>query len=104
MTEKCQLISRYLRSTKDCVVLVANLSSDQITVKFHDTHYEIPEIKHITLTNKSDLTDQLIDLWTEVRNLMRYFHIEDYDAELSSINTFYHDLAYNQMVASDYPF
>ena len=104
LTEKCQLISRYLRSTKDCVVLVANLSHDQITIKFHDTHYEISEMKHITLTNKSDLDDQLIDLWTEVRDLMRDFHIEDYDAELSSINTFYHDLAYNQMVASDYPF
>ena len=104
LTEKCQLISRYLQSTKDCVVLVANLSHDQITIKFHDTHYEIPEIKHITLMNKSDVADQLIDLWTEVRKLMKYFHIEDYDAELSGINTFYHDLAYNQMLASNYPF
>ena len=104
LTEKCQLISQYFRSTRDCLVLVANLSNDQVSIKFHDTHYEISKMKHIILTNKPDLDDQLIYLWTEVRDLMRYFHIEDYDAELSSINIFYHDLEYNQMVAADFNF
>ena len=104
LTEKCQLISQYLRSTRDCLVLVANLSNDQVSIKFHDTHYEISKMKHITLTNQLDLDDQLIYLWTEVRDLMRYFHIDDHHAELSSIDTFYHELEYNQMVAADFNF
>ena len=104
LTEKCQLISQYLQSTRDCLVLVANLSNDKVSIKFHNTHYEISEKKHITLTNKPDLDDQLIYLWTEVRDLMKYFHIEDHNAELSSINTFYHELEYNRMVAADFNF
>ena len=68
---------------------MANISKDQVSIKLHDTHYEISKMKHITLTNQLDLDDQLIYLWTEVRDLMRYFHIDDQDAELSCINTFY---------------
>ena len=104
LTEKCLLISRYLQSTKDSVVLVANLSRDRIIVKLHDTHCEISEMKHITITNKVNIDDQLIYLWTEVRDLMRYYNIVDYEAEIASITKFYHDLDYNQMLASDYPF
>ena len=62
LTEKCQLISQYLRSTRDCLVLVANLSNDQVSIKFHDTLYEISKMKHITLTNKPDIDDQLVYL------------------------------------------
>ena len=54
----------------------------QASIKFHDTHYETSEMQHITLTNKPDLEDQLIYLWTEVRDLLRYFHIDDHEAEL----------------------
>ena len=104
LTEKCKLIIQYLRSIRDCLVLVANISKDQVSIKLHDTHYEISEMKHITLTNQLDLDDQLIYLWTEVRDLMRYFHIDDQDAELSCINTFYHELEYNQMEAADFNF
>ena len=78
LTEKCQLIIQYLWSTRDCLVLVANISKDQVSIKLHDTHYEISEMKHITLTNQLDLDEQLIYLWTEVRELMRYFHIDDH--------------------------
>ena len=61
-------------------------------------------MKHITLTNQLDLDDQLIYLWTEVRDLMRYFHVDDHNDELYSINTFYRELEYNRMVAADYNF
>ena len=104
LTEKCQLIIQYLWSIRDCLVLVPNISKDQVSIKLHDTHYEISEMKHITLTNQPDLDDQLIYLWTEVRDLMRYFHIDDQDAELSCINTFYCELEYNQMEAADFNF
>ena len=44
LTEKCQLINQHLRSTRDCLMLVANISNDQASIKFHDTHYEISEM------------------------------------------------------------
>ena len=47
----------------------------------------------VTLSNMPDLEDQLIYLSTEVREFLRYFHLEDHEAELESINTFYRDLA-----------
>ena len=40
LTEKCQLINRYLHSTRDCLMIVANLSGDRASIKFHDIHYE----------------------------------------------------------------
>ena len=54
------------------------------------------------LTNKPDLEDQLIYLWTEMRDLLRYFHIDDHEVKLSSIDTFYSELEYNQMVAANF--
>ena len=40
LMEKCQLINRYLCSTRDCLMIVANLSGDKASIKFHDIHYE----------------------------------------------------------------
>ena len=58
----------------------------------------------VTLSNHPDLEDQLIHLWTEVRDVLRCYQIDDHDAELSSIDTFYHELEYNEMVATDFMF
>ena len=40
LMEKCQLINHYLRSTRDCLMIVANLSGDRASIKFHDIHHE----------------------------------------------------------------
>ena len=102
LTEKCHLINRYLHSTRDCLMVVANLSGDKASIKFHDIHYEDSVMRHIILTNKPDLEDQLIYLWTEVRDLLQYFHIDDHTEELDSIKTFYRNLAYDQFVQADF--
>ena len=60
LTEKCLLINWYLHSTRDCLMIVANLSEDKASIKFHDIHYEDSVMQHIILTNKPDLEDQLI--------------------------------------------
>ena len=39
LTEKCQLINKHLCSTRDCLMIVANLSNDTASIKFHDIHY-----------------------------------------------------------------
>ena len=49
-----------------------------------------------------DLEDQLIYLWTEMRDFLPYFHIDDHAAELASIDTFYSELEYDQMVQANF--
>ena len=102
LTEKCQLINQYLCSTRDCLLVVANITNNTASVKFHDIHYENSEMHHITLSNMPDLEDQLIFLWTEVRDFLRYFHIDDHAVELASIDSFYQNLEYDQMVAANF--
>ena len=80
---------------------VANMAA---TVKFHDTAMEESELKIITLSNTSDLEDQLIQLWIEVQELLRYYHEDDRIAELASIDTYYRDFEYNQMMAEFFNF
>ena len=102
LMEKCQLINHHLHSTRDCLMTVANLSGDGASIKFHDIHYEDSVMRHIILTNKPDLDDQLIYLWMEVRDLLQYFHIDDHTEELDSIHTFYRHLAYDQFIQADF--
>ena len=52
----------------------------------------------VTLSNMPDLEDQLVYLWTEVQDFIRYFHLEDPEVELESINSFYCNLAMNRFL------
>ena len=56
----------------------------------------------MVLSNQHDIKDQLIYLWTEVRDLLRYYHIDDHHAELVSIDTFYSDLEYDTLVQANF--
>ena len=102
LTEKCQLINKHLCSTRDCLMIVASITNDTASIKFHDIHYEDSEMHHVTLSNMPDLEDQLIYLWTEMRDFLHYFHIDDHAAELASIDTFYSELEYDQMVQANF--
>ena len=52
----------------------------------------------MTLSNLPDLEDQLIHLWMEVCDILRYYHVDEHDAELASIDTYYSNLAYEQLM------
>ena len=99
MTEKCQLINTHLKMTREFLMIEASITNTTTMISFHDIFLRDSKFKQITLTNNTDLEDQLIYLWTEVRNFLRYFRIDDQNAELQCIDTFYHELEYNQMVA-----
>ena len=75
LTEKCQLINKHLCSTRDCLMIVASITNDTASIKFQDIHYADSEMHHVTLSNMPDLEDQLIYLWTEMRDFLHYFHI-----------------------------
>ena len=102
ITEKCQLINKYLCSIRDCLLIVVNITNNKASIQFHDIHYTDSKMHCVTLSNMPDLEDQLIYLWTEVREFLTYFHLEDPVAELDSINTFYRLLAYDQFVQADF--
>ena len=89
LTEKCQLINRHLRTTRDYLVIMASVTNTMASIKFHDIYLEDSKIRHVTLSNLPDLEDQLIHLWTEVHDLLRYYHIDDHNVKLASIDTFY---------------
>ena len=102
MTEKCQLINKHLHNTCDHLMIMASITDTSASVQFHDILFESSEFQRVTLSNIPDLEDQLIHLWTEVCDVLRYYHINDHNAELASIDTFYHELEYNQMVQANF--
>ena len=102
MTEKCQLINQHLRNNRDHLMTMASITNTSMSVQFHDILFEDSEFRRVTLSNLPDLEDQLIHLWTEVRDVLRYYHIDDHNAELECIDTFYHELEYNQMVQANF--
>ena len=104
LTEKCQLINKHVRKSRCTLMITANITNASASIHFHDFLFEDSEFRRITLSNHPDLEDQLIHLWTEVRDVLRCYQIDDHDAELSSIDTFYHELEYNEMVAADFMF
>ena len=93
LTEKCKLINRHLRDSRDHLMIMASITNQLATIQFHDILFENSEFHRVTLSNHPDLEDQLVHLWTEVQDVLHYYHISDHNAELSSINTFYHNLA-----------
>ena len=99
MVEKCQLINHHFCNTRDHLKVVANVTNTTATVKFHDTLLADSELKIVTVSNTSDLEKQLIQLWTEVQKLLKYYHEDDRIAELASIDTYYRNFAYNRMLA-----
>ena len=102
MTEKCQLINKHLHKTREYLMIMASVTNTTASIKFQDTYLEDSELRHVTLSNKPDLEDQLIYLWTEMRDLLRYYHIDDHTAELASIDIFYHELAYDEMMQANF--
>ena len=102
ITEKCQLINKYLCSIRDCLLIVVNITNNKASIQFHDIHYTDSKMHCVTLSNVPDLENQLVYLWTELQEFLTYFHLEDPVAELDSIKTFYRHLAYNQFVQVDF--
>ena len=102
ITEKFQLINKHLRSTRDYFTITASVTNTKASIKFHDINFEDSELRQVILTNHPDLEDQLIYLWTEMCDLLRYYHINDHDMELVSIDTFYSDLEYDLMLQANF--
>ena len=102
MTEKCNLINTHLKTTRDFLSISANITNTSASITFHDIYLNDSKLRQVTHSNLPDLEDQLIYLWVEMQDLLRYFHIDDHAAELASTDTFYHELEYNEMLAANF--
>ena len=102
MMEKFQLINKHLHSTRNYLRITATVNGTRASIKFHDIYFDDSELCHMVLLNQHDIKDQLIYLWTEMRDLLRYYHIDDHDNELVSIDAFYSDLEYDALVQANF--
>ena len=104
IVEKCQLINHHFLNTRDHLRIAANVSNTTATITFHDTILEDSKLKIVTISNTPDLEKQLIHLWKEVQQILKYYNEDDRIAELASINTYYRTFAYNRMIAQYFIF
>ena len=70
LTEKCQLIHKHIRESKDNLMMVANITITVATIKFYDRELKDSQLLHITVSNLPDLEDQLYQLWIEVCGIL----------------------------------
>ena len=101
LTEKCQLIHKYIWEAKDCLMMVANVTNMVATIKFFDRNLEDSQLIMVTISNLPNLEDQLYRLWIEVHGLLKDYAVDDHAAELCSIDTYYSELEYDEMVQAD---
>ena len=104
IVEKCQLINHHFLNKRDHLRIVANVSSTTATITFHDTIIEDSKLKIITIANTPDLEKQLIHLWLEVQQILKYYNENDRIAEMASIKTYYNSFAYNRMIVQHFMF
>ena len=98
LTEKCQLVHKHIKALKDCLLMVANVNNMVATIKLFDRNLEDSQLLHCTISNHSDLEDQLYRLWIEVRGILKDYTIDDHAAELRNIDTYYSSLEYEEMM------
>ena len=99
IVEKCHLINYHFKRTKNHLHVVANVNPTTATIALHDINIEDSTIKIVTIVNTSDLEQQLVHLWREVHQVLKFYHEDNRIAELANINTYYNSFAYNRMIA-----
>ena len=97
-TEKCQLLHQHSKSSKDCLMLVANISHTMATINLFDRNLMDSQLLHYTISNLWDLEEQLYRLWIEVRGVLKDYVVDDPSAELRNINEYYGSTAYEDMM------
>ena len=100
LTEKCQMLHCHIKSSKDCLMLVANISGTMATIKLFDKDLMASQLLHCTISNLWDLGDQLYRLWIEVHGILKAYAIDNHAAKLRNIDTYYSSLEYGEMMCT----
>ena len=101
LTEKCQLIHKHICKVKDNLMMVTNITNTVATIKFFNKELEDSQLVMVTISNLPNLEDQLYQLWIEVHCLLEDYSIDNHAAELCSIDKYYSELEYNEMIQAD---
>ena len=59
------------------------------TIKIFDKNLVDSQLLHCTISNLSDLEEQLYCLWIEVHGILKDYAVDDHSAELQNIDTYY---------------
>ena len=98
LTEKCQLFHQHIKSSKDCLMLVANIGHMMATIKLFDKNLMDSQLLHCTISNLWDLEEQLHRLWIEVCGMLKDYAVNNPSVELKNINDYYSSTAYEDMM------
>ena len=98
LTEKCQLLHQHIKSSRDCLMLVANISGMMATIKLFDKNLMDSQLLHCTISNLWDLEDKLYRLWIEMHGILKAYAVDAHSAKLKNIDTYYSSLEYEDMM------
>ena len=98
LTEKCQLIHKHIKASEDCLMVVSNISNTVATIKLFDRDLEDSQLLYCTISNHTDLEEQLYRLWIEMWGILRGYSIDDHATKLCNIDTYYSSLEYGEMM------
>ena len=98
LSEKCQMLHQHIKASKNCLMLVANISGTIATIKLFDRNLMDSQLLHWTVSNLWDLEDQLYCLWIEECGILKDYAVDDHSAELRNIDTYYSSLEYEDMM------
>ena len=97
LTEKCQLLHQHIKSSKDCLMLVA-IGCTMATIKLFDKNLMDSQLLHFTVLNLWDLEEQLYRLWIEVHGVLKEYAVNDPLSEISHIMDYYSSTTYHDMM------
>ena len=100
LTEKCQLLHQHIKSSKDCLMLVANIGCTMATIKLFDKNLMDSQLLHFMVSNLWDLEEQLYRLWIEVRGVLKDYAVNNPLLELSHITDYYSSTTYHDMMSA----
>ena len=98
LTEKCQLLQHHLKTSKDCLMLVANVGRKVASIKIFDKNLVDSQLLHCTISNLVDLEEQIYCLWIEVHSILKDYTVDDHAAELRNIDAYYSSLEHEDMM------
>ena len=75
LTEKCQLIHKHIKTSKDCLLMVANINNMVATIKLFDRDLEDSQLLHCTISNHMDLGRSIVQVMDRgARHTKRLYH------------------------------
>ena len=78
LTEDCRLMHEHIKTSNNCLIMLANISKTVATIKLFDRNLEESQLLYITISNHTDLKEQLYHLWIEVRGILRTYSLDNH--------------------------